>query len=437
MKRYQSFAVLIFLLLTFSTNAQNYDDVVVLINSDDETSIEVGEYFAESKTLSEEQVLRYAMTTEEILDTAMAMQIINRISFDLEQLRSSGMEINYMVTTKGCPGAVIIPGSFENLENSFEQVVSFLTVDNSAFILNPVFAPGEFDALMNGFHIVSRMESATLAGTKELIDLGNSHIVNTGRPFVVDYYNGEFPSPDTDNAIASMIDSWVAANENNLILTTENNSEIELSSQALELSGLLFFPFGSIDTLYLENVGRVDGIAMIINAFGAFDSASGTRDSPLTFLEENAHAGVGAVDFFYVSAIGRLLDFYSTYYNPNLDYNLGESFVQNYTPAMRQLVLYGDPKSTVEFSSSINPEKELIEFSLYPNPTKDFIHLEFDSKVQNFEMDIFDLRGQLIDSVNRSDLRTLRYNLNHLPTGEYAIRINTDSGNIGTRLVKI
>ncbi len=427
----------IFCLFAFVLICQSYDDVVLIINSDDESSIEVGEYFSDMRGLEQEQILRYAMSNEEILDTSMAQNIVNQLGLDIQSLRDAGRDVNYIITTKGCPSAVIVPNSNDGLETSFEQVVAFLSIDQTSF-LSATFQPGMFDALESEFYLTSRLEAQSVEGTKKLIDLGSSHVINTGRPFAIDYFNsGQNLDPTTDEAIANMINTWVDDNQSELVLSTQNESDVALMDQVLELSGIFFLPFGAHDTMYLNNLSRVDGLAIVINAFGALPSEVTTRDSPLSFLEQNAHAAVGAVDYIYVSTIRRLLDFYATYYNPNLAYNLAEAFYLNNSLVYKPLVLYGDPKSTVEFTSSNGPELEKLSFHIYPNPASNYIFLDLEEEVNYLELDVYNILGQLVESVNRSNLKSLQYSIDHLPVGEYALRIKTEKGNVTSKLIRI
>jgi len=415
--------------------AQNYSDVLVITNLDNVGSIEIGEYFANARGISDDRIISISMSQEELIDSVLAVEILNEVQNKVLELSNQGVTINYFLTTLGCPHG-IIKNANDGLDISLDWALSRGDLDQGT-IMTPNFEAGEFNAQDVGFYLVSRIEANSLQGTKGLIDKGTYHLVNTSKSFAIEYVNGS-GDEGLNTTMANFIDGWIMANQNELVLNTENGSAPDLLSQELDLSGLFFLPTGALETIYLENIERVDGLAICVNAFGSYPSAESSMDSPLNFLEKNVHAAVGSVDYFYVSNMNRLLDFYKTYYAPNKEYNLAESFYLNVYVSGKSFTLFGDPKSTIEIISSTQSTlDEAFDFNLYPNPTSDYVQLELEEEVRFFEMDVYDILGQLVDSMNRSNIKSLQYNLSHLPTGEYAIRIKTESGVIATKLIKI
>ena len=75
-----------------------------------------------------------------------------------------------------------------------------------------------------------------------------------------------------------------------------------------------------------------------------------------------------------------------------------------------------------EIITSTSPEQELedLNFKVFPNPTKEMVQIE--SLVSNFEVEIFNVKGQVI-KIFKNQNSTLNIDLNQFPSGQYFIVI--------------
>lgn len=72
------------------------------------------------------------------------------------------------------------------------------------------------------------------------------------------------------------------------------------------------------------------------------------------------------------------------------------------------------------------------DVSIYPNPVKDVLHINTIFKVENIE--IFDMKGQLLESSNKP---TQTISLENLNAGIYLLIVQTDVGSIIKKIVKL
>ena len=73
--------------------------------------------------------------------------------------------------------------------------------------------------------------------------------------------------------------------------------------------------------------------------------------------------------------------------------------------------------------------------TLYPNPAKEYIDVRIDGDVNVTGMEVYDVYGKLINTVNVIDNMT-RINVSALADGMYFVRVTTDQGMVTKRFVK-
>ena len=73
--------------------------------------------------------------------------------------------------------------------------------------------------------------------------------------------------------------------------------------------------------------------------------------------------------------------------------------------------------------------------TLFPNPAKEYVDIRIDGDVNVTNMEIFDVYGKLINTVNVIDNPT-RINVNGLANGMYFVRVTTDKGAVTKTFVK-
>ena len=87
--------------------------------------------------------------------------------------------------------------------------------------------------------------------------------------------------------------------------------------------------------------------------------------------------------------------------------------------------------------SSLSLEDNILGNSVqfYPNPTKDNLTIE-NTNLTDFNIEIFDILGKEVFSINNKGVRNQNINLSSLKTGVYLMRITADNQTITKRLVK-
>ena len=90
----------------------SYDDVAVIMNQDNITSVEIGEYFASSRNIPEGNLIYVSCPSVEVIDSTGFQDIRQQIETAFSSQELTG-KINYLVTTKGLPfrAATSISGS--------------------------------------------------------------------------------------------------------------------------------------------------------------------------------------------------------------------------------------------------------------------------------------------------------------------------------------
>jgi hypothetical protein len=73
--------------------------------------------------------------------------------------------------------------------------------------------------------------------------------------------------------------------------------------------------------------------------------------------------------------------------------------------------------------------------TLFPNPAREYVDIRIDGDVNVTNMEVFDVYGKLINTVNVIDNPT-RINVNGLADGMYFVRVTTDKGMVTKTFVK-
>ena len=73
--------------------------------------------------------------------------------------------------------------------------------------------------------------------------------------------------------------------------------------------------------------------------------------------------------------------------------------------------------------------------TLFPNPAKEYVDIRVDGELNVTNMEVFDVYGKLLNTVNVIDNPT-RINVNNLANGMYFVRVTTDKGTVTKTFVK-
>lgn len=187
MKRFLPF--LPFLLLLASNVApgqiDNYDDVILIVNTRSSNSVEIGNYFASRRAIPDAHICRIAVDTSETIDSARFVAIKWEIQSWMRE-RNLVDSINYIVTTKGCP--LRVSGSWDNTaeqlfgsQSSFEDCLALINGADSMAILavksRSLFTSRYFnsrarfrrDPLTMPMYLVTRLDAYTVEQIKSYI----------------------------------------------------------------------------------------------------------------------------------------------------------------------------------------------------------------------------------------------------------------------------
>lgn len=79
----------------------------------------------------------------------------------------------------------------------------------------------------------------------------------------------------------------------------------------------------------------------------------------------------------------------------------------------------------VEVDGNVNGVEAILaeEFNVYPNPTSDFLNISSEMNLNNFPIEIIDLKGSVVLSTMIKDNRI---DLGNITTGTYFARINAN-----------
>ena len=76
-----------------------------------------------------------------------------------------------------------------------------------------------------------------------------------------------------------------------------------------------------------------------------------------------------------------------------------------------------------------------LKVTLFPNPAREYVDIRIDCNANVTAMEVFDVYGKLINTVNVIDNLT-RINVNGLADGMYFVRVTTDNGTVTKTFVK-
>lgn len=142
-------------------------NVLVVINDNSPVSKEVGAYYAEKRNIDEKYVLRIKCSTDERIPTGdYPPQIGQPVK---EYVRKPGMNIDYIVLTKGIPLGTNNGFSIDSLLASMDGELDIHRVKgpmkNPYFGLNEPFSHKKF-----GLYLVTRLDGYTKEDAKALVD---------------------------------------------------------------------------------------------------------------------------------------------------------------------------------------------------------------------------------------------------------------------------
>jgi uncharacterized protein (TIGR03790 family) len=152
----------------------SYNDVLVVINDASGISDSVGEYFANARNISEQNIVRVIAPTTEEIDSVQFENLRQQIESALVS-RNLQDSINYIVTTKGLPHKVKRIASYasSSVENELTLILGRYSsyIGKTGKIISPYYKKrDDFSRSKYGIYLVTRLDGYTYNDVKGLID---------------------------------------------------------------------------------------------------------------------------------------------------------------------------------------------------------------------------------------------------------------------------
>jgi uncharacterized protein (TIGR03790 family) len=351
--------LLIALIPSASLGQTNYDDVLVVINSNSSISDQVGTYFASSRNIPAVNIVRVNVPTDEEIDDATFSSLRSQIE---TYLTSNNLvdKINYIVTTKGMPLKVNRGDTFSTSSPS-SSVESELTlilgsystsIGGNGIVYSPYYyQTAHFSRAAYGIYLVTRLDGYSFDEIKGLIDRGgpNTPFSKTNAKFVLDEdpaWNSSLPGLNSSMASAQTIlaskglgtvldtSTVFLTDEPNVIGYTSWGSNDHYADDYTQYAKPhnAWAP-GAIAETYVSTDGRT------------FTSPPSYGQSLVADLVEEGLTGVKGYVYepysFAMAAVSVLFDRYTS------GYNLAESYYMSSRSLSWMDEVIGDPKTTV------------------------------------------------------------------------------------------
>ncbi len=203
---------LLTILLTGNSISTNYNDVLVVVNSNSSVSVQVGNYFKAQRSIPSQNICTISCATNEEIDSLTFEQIRTSIQ---NYMTANGLisTINYIVTTKGIPLKVKRFGSTfssNSTSSSFEGDLTMIFSNYTSYIgkpsivVNPYYqSTANFSrAGFQNIYLVTRLDGYNYDNIKGLIDRGQQGYISTGK-FVFDQDPSKSSSLNTNMTTAN------------------------------------------------------------------------------------------------------------------------------------------------------------------------------------------------------------------------------------------
>lgn len=436
-----------FLLYGVSAMAQtDYSDVAVIINDNSPTSINIGNYFQNARSIPAQNMIHvFGPTTEEI-DSLQFEQIRAQIE---NHLMTNNLvdSINYLVTTKGVPlriesGCVTTNNSDLSCASFDSELTLILSpysdhIGESGSIINPVWTstvhPTHADS---GFYLVTRLSAYTEQDVFQMIDRsGPSTAVNQASSNIVLDLNAAVSGDSAYfmNYIVNPADLVL----NNYSWSTTLDTEVAPLTNENNVLSYVYIGHGPISNVALNNTWTEGSFSMMVTGptTMTFDPTANPNNNFIVgdLIAEGCTASYGYVESVYFSTLLNADIFMDRYLDPNETYNLAESFYMAEPRLSWQGVVIGDPKASVfiDNTASTNPP-EAEQMLFYPNPTKGSLLIRSGTSLTS--IDVIDMKGSIVRNVPASGNETV-VDMSTFSNGIYILQVSTESGVVRERIV--
>ncbi len=345
-----------------------YDDVLLIINSASDSSVIIGEYFADARGIPEERILRVEAPVNETINDTQFEELRADIEAGITA-RNLTDSINYLVTTKGFPLRVnrptgdtsnaVIAARRASVESELMLILGPLadSIGNTSWFfhsygLNNADRP--FRRANEGFYLVTRLDAYTVDDVKRMIDNGgpNRLIDKDSVLFVLDREPGARDAAfDQSQVVAAQTlaaRGWPVLLNSDTVYVTEQQNVLGYAS------------WGSNDRFhrpFAENA-RTNNTWSPGALAETFVSTSGRSFQPGTsygqsliadWIAEGVAGAKGYVFEPFTIALALPHVYLGRYTDETVDraYNMAESFAMASRTLSWMEVVLGDPKTSI------------------------------------------------------------------------------------------
>ena len=412
--------IVIFILIQLHLYSQNYNDVAVLMNTNDPESVLIGEYFQDKHDIPDDNMIFISMPTTELIDSFQYRIIVEEVRVNFNSM-PQGDEINYIVTTKGCPQVVELGPVAQSDLNTKPFEILMSNFNTTGYFTMLMVYDEHFSFADAGYRIVSRLESGTLEGTYQLIDRGGVQNIDLNLNVVLDLY-APFTILNGDGVLLSIITEQLKKDRDTLTylgFNTVLDTDINFYNGNEEISIFIQKGYAGDNVPISPFVEKTKSFGIVQLGFSALKSKYGGGLTVFDFLEANCHAAMGYVDNFFISGFNQSR-FLNYYLDVERDLTIGESIYASIS-VNSALVLFGDPKSKVGMISSTSNLKDPIILDIFPIPTKDVINIDFESQKERYVV-IYDNNGKFLLS-RKINNQENKIDVSNLPSGFLLVAI--------------
>ncbi len=371
--------------------AVNYNDVVVIVNSTDTMSVNIGNYFMQKRNIPSNNIIRLNITNNEEITPAQWASIRTQVE---DSLAWKGLTANYLVTTKGVPLKVSYGGSLLSPDPRNASVDSELMLVNgpsnsviggSAVLQHSYYNKNQhFSSATFGFYLVTRLTGYTQADVFNLIDNSGpkTYVSKSIGKFVLDavpYSTGYGPSSHNTNipVIQGLLTSAGWSNYFDTTTTYLQNKTNVLG----------YWSWGSNDVTANNGTAAIPGntwtkasIAETAVSTSARSFLPGTSYGQSLVADWIAEGVTGMSGFVYEPLLFSVADpalLFSRYTNTTAGYNLAESFYMASPTISWMQIVVGDPKSSI-VTTTAGVEEDNADYiiSVYPNPSNGIFQMD-------------------------------------------------------------
>lgn len=259
-----------------AARAQSPDNVAVIVNQDDESSIKVGEYYVQQRGIPAANVIRLRTSTAETIDRAAYTATIQEPIASTLARGQLQDRILYLVLTKGIPlrisGTVGQTGTSASVDSELTllyrrmigtPVLTRGRVDNPYYLGGrPVLEARPFTHRDHDIFLVSRLDGFTAAQAMALVDQAKTAATD-----------GRIVLDQRGNPASRMGDDWLTAAAQALAASGQGDRVLlESTARAARVSDsvLGYYSWGSTDA---QNRARSTGLRFAPGALaGSFVS---------------------------------------------------------------------------------------------------------------------------------------------------------------------